>query len=265
MFYVSRDWLDSDVVEAVQRVQQPHLLESNCGWLTELVATVKGCRNDSLVDTLAYGLRQHYGTIILFHGCRPVSLESYQKHGLCPSDTGAITKQAKSLFGPEPAFDQALQSVGHAYRSYNHGKTFLCVTKESYWRSPAHHQHYLEHGSEFLSGLANRCGREDTIRSIGVPVVIECSVHSSELPLDFWPSLAGAILWDWANRLWQPRKRTSDSTLCTTVERPIPPDRIRFHHFKEIRKLITVRSGLDRDAWEIEKVRFQPLREPAKP
>jgi hypothetical protein len=234
LFSLLADKLDDSVLAEVRRRSPRFLRDDQFAWLNESVVSVRGGRLEPIPSVLAGRLLQFCDGVVEFHGCRPLSLNSYQMEGLKPSDTDSLRQQARQLFEDTREMAAAIAELGGAYESHNRGKIWLCITKESFLRR--HHEGFLLHGSEYLAGLANRLRHGETIGKLGVPTIVECVVPKSDVPVDFWIGLSQNLIEDWFSRFLGPQERSPVCTLCLEVSKRIPPELIiKYHQFKECR------------------------------
>jgi len=250
--------LDGAVLAEIRRRDPENLLDDDFSWLNESVVTIKGSVQEDIPARFAIRLAEFYDGVVAFHGCRPLSLDSYKINGLKPSDTEAIRLQAKELFGDTAALHKAILDVGPNYENHNRGVVWMCLAKESFLRG-RQHDGYLLHGSEYLAAIAHRIGQTDKLRNLGVPTIIECFVCRSQLPPGFWLSLSRTLIEDWfARYLWPDRKRPVN-TSCINVKTTIPAHRIlKCHQFDEIRRLYWWGDFQTGERKKAEAVHFRP-------
>lgn len=226
----------NDAVFAEIRRRNPlYLRDDKFAWLNESVAIARNSPVADIPDLLGTRLSQFYHGVVAFHGCRPTSLESYEKDGLRPSDTDALRVYARQLFGNTPDVDEAIASIGGSYVGHNRGRVWLCLTKEAFLLNG--HDGYLRHGSEYVSAIANRLNQQEKLRTMGTPTVIECVLTKAQLPEDFWGGLSRAMIEDWFTRFLRPEEPKHLCTYCVDIRTPIPPSSIvKFHQFKEVKR-----------------------------
>jgi hypothetical protein len=256
MFSLLADELDNAVLAEVQRRNPQYLLENKFGWLDDAVASVKG-RRQHIHSLLASRIGAYYDDVVAFHGCRPVSLETYRLEGLKPSNTEAIRRQARLLFGDSEALARAIADLGGAYESHNHGNIWLCITKESFLKQ---HDSFLLRGCEYLSGLANRVEKGDLLSRRGIPTIVECLIPASQISERFWDGLSHHFIEDWFSRFLRPREIRPICTFCLTVSTTIPPERIKFHQFMEKRHRYSWEDFNTGERQTGEYIKFSPLR-----
>jgi hypothetical protein len=262
IFALLGEKLDQGVLAEIKRRRPRHLRDDNFAWLNESVVSVKGGQVEHIPAVLGTRLSEYYDALVAFHGCRPISLESYQQKGLKPSDTEAIRNQARELFGNTPELDAAIRSLQGAYENHNRGVTWLCITKESFLQR--HHEGFLLHGCEYLAALANRIDREEMLRNRGIPTIIECVIKASELPGDFWVSLSTQMIEDWFSEFLCLRENRPVCTLCLSIKTTILPEQIiRFHQFKEVRHPYSWLESGKRMTSEAIKFSYLPSKAPA--
>jgi hypothetical protein len=259
MFALLSDKLNQIVLTEVRRRNPQYLRDDRFAWLNESVVIGNGGTLEHIPWILARRLSAYYDEVVAFHGCRPVSLESYQFDGLKPSNTESLRHQARELFGDTGELEKAIADLQGGYESHNHGKIWLCITKKSFLCS--HHDHFLLNGSEYLSGIATRVRGDDIVRNIGTPTIIECAVPVTGLKWEFWAALSDHIIEDWFSRFLRPHEKRPLCTLCVNITETIPPEKIlKFHRFREVRHRHTWRDEHGRQMHgESVKLAYQPV------
>lgn len=126
-------------------------------------------------------LRDHFTHLDLFHGCRIVDEASYLTYGLLPSDTAALLRIAREVFGDSPELAAAIKDLdGSGYRSHNHGKVYLFFARSGVEHIGAH---YLESGSEYLRAIASRLpdGARELLQARGRSAIVRCRLALEQL------------------------------------------------------------------------------------
>jgi len=140
------------------------------------------CNQESQRDAFALELREKairilnkkYSHVIAYHGCRPISEQSYLEKGIHPSDTVTLIDSARKLFDGVGDFTKALEEIGQGYMEHNQGKVGLLLSEV--WAKE--HKNSYTSGSELILALANRLGSEAIRRfhNTGKPTLIKCLV-----------------------------------------------------------------------------------------
>jgi hypothetical protein len=259
MLKLLEDKLNKAVFTEIRKRNPLYLRDDRFAWLNESVAITHNTQLEDIPDLLSVRLSQFYEYVIAFHGCRPASIESYERIGLRPSDTNALCTYARQLFGNTQALADAISNIGGSYVGHNRGRIWMCLTKEAFMLNG--HDGYLRHGSELLSAIANRLNQQEKLRSIGTPTVIECALIKTQLPEGFWSGLSRAMIEDWFNRFLRPKASKRVCTHCVVVHTPIPRERIvRFHQFDEVRSTYSWNDFQTGKKLTGESVTFRPKR-----
>ncbi len=120
-------------------------------WLPLIAAATGqrlGCR------ALAKLLVDLYEGALVFHGCRPVALDSYRKSGLRRSDTESLNTIAREIFlsGQFPELtDEHVHHAIVALGPRDDGRIFACLDRDYLL---GYCGHYLIYGSERLCSIA---------------------------------------------------------------------------------------------------------------
>lgn len=176
-------------------------------------------------EKFAAAFAAYYRHIRAFHGCRPVSLQSYFAEGLRGQTTEAIEAQFLDLFSdvPQQALHTALADFQDRKRA-ERGKFWVVLEENELIETCGH---YLIQGSEYLMGLAATLCRlapgEDyhlRLRSSGTPTVFELHISTDHLPENQVNELSRLVLSVWGERTAQRPLRMGDNP-CLTVEQTI--------------------------------------------
>lgn len=181
-----------------------------------------GCAfNDSAIETLTEAVLEQFSLFRGYHGCRPKSLESYQRDGLVPLTRERLARNAYDVLDGAIPLSELERRARCADLETRIGRVYFCADAD-YLIS--HCGHYLLQGSEALNCLWDKSNPEDfqwfqeckqRSRSYGIPTVLVCDVpidsmqpsHRNELGrtlLTFHLKLASrhpAPLKDWS-RNW---------------------------------------------------------------
>lgn len=132
-WYGSKNWhepvkrcvapfLDTRLLQYLKRNPPRYFVSDNLSWLENAVSLVKEHSPD-LRSYLADRLSTEFGYIRGFHGCRPVSLDSYREYGLQPATAESLKREAISCFGSRPRVVEAIRKLEESYVCTNVGMT----------------------------------------------------------------------------------------------------------------------------------------------
>ena len=126
-----------------------------------------------------------YDCALVYHGCRPLRVQPYYRHGLLVADNKAIDKRARRLFSgstfPEitdEIFQRAIQRIPESAN----GRAHVVLDDSGFLETSGH---YLIYGTErviaIAANLSGELGRDyrTVLRSRGKPTIFRLS-----LPLD---------------------------------------------------------------------------------
>lgn len=227
--------LDEIVVQAFLDEPPDTIVSDDLSWLEKVIKKAFGKKCDNLRELLGYQLRSHYQSVVVFHGCRPISTESYQTQGVLPSNPESLKNTARELFGNSAS---VLEAIGHlaksdpgcslSYEEHNAGRCYFVLSYDHLVNSCGH---YLLHGSEYLLCIANSIGKSHILRNRGRATVIECMISSSELPPWFFKELGGNMVERMFTRLLDPSCEAEELNFGFSIKNKVPPENIiQFHY-----------------------------------
>jgi hypothetical protein len=190
------DLIDREVMEWV-RANPPRCFgDDNLSWIDDAISAAKRVARPDIGSTLASRLKERYGFVRAFHGCRPEINASYTEHGLLPCNPAQLAQTALRLFSNRDRVQSAIDDLSKpdgqdSYQDYNRGKVFFCLEMEHLVEDCGH---YMLYGSEYLLAVANRVGEPEVLRRRGRATVIECDVPIPDIPMEDVRGLAGEIL-----------------------------------------------------------------------
>jgi hypothetical protein len=186
--------------------------------------------------------RLRYSHIRVYHGCRPVDVQSYYKKGLLLCDTDALVERFREIFlsGKFPELtEEILQESIEEAASYSIGRDgescfFLddrvCVERDS---------HYLIYGSEYLSVLVANLPVENSkekyypvLRGIGKPTIFEIDLPNiiENVRDNVMFELFQDMLTEWTSCVAHSRTEISNSEICISLRKAIQPEHIHSHY-----------------------------------
>ena len=229
-----RPLLDGQVIQEFLNQPPEMIVSDDLSWLEKVIKRAYGKKCGNVRELLACQLSAHYDSVVAFHGCRPVSIESYQTQGILPSNSEQLRNIARELFGQSAmvtsAIDHLAQSDSGSSFSYEEHNTGRCYFVLSYEHLVNSCGHYLLYGSEYLLCIANSIGKAHILRNRGRATVIECQIPSSALPSWFFKELAGSLLERMFSRLLEPSCEPDELNFGFAIKNKTPPEGIiRFH------------------------------------
>src|SRR5688572_24125058 len=103
-------YIDSAVLRCLKKNPPRHFVSDNLAWLEAAVLKVKGVSIE-LKAELAEKLPWEFDFIRGFHGCRPVSIDSYLEHGILPATAEWFRKEAIDCFGDTPRVREVMATL----------------------------------------------------------------------------------------------------------------------------------------------------------
>ncbi|MCE0483308.1 MAG: hypothetical protein LV479_03610 [Methylacidiphilales bacterium] len=217
---ILKEHLDDKVISRLREIPPEYVVSDDLSWLDDAVAEVKGFRPDTKAQ-LASGLKQHYQYLRAYHGCRPVSLDSYRQLGVRPCNPSELQAIARQIFKNKEGVEEAILHLASSsrflsYEEHNSGKVFFCLTRRELVEFCGH---YLLHGSEYLQAIACRINESHVLRERGKATVIECDIPIGDMDTRTISELAGVMLERIGYGLlrWPPETISSNFGLSITV------------------------------------------------
>lgn len=159
-----------------------------------------------------------------FHGCRPLNWKSYRTQGLCLSDTEALKREAREIFGDSDALQAAFDNFDINYAKYNEGYIYLCLDRRVLVRAAGH---YLKYGSECLLYVAHRLHSEHLLIERGIPTLIHCNLLYDWLTPETRKGLMGTIFEDlFYHLLGEPMEDSNYLDFSIYIQKPVSPQNI---------------------------------------
>lgn len=129
-------------------------------------------------------LQKQYSHIRGYHGCRPLSLDTYYKNGIVPINKNDALKLALYLLNNDRISEDKIAGV------FNSHWSSLMDSQKYVWLTLKrdelidHCGHYLIYGSEFICGIAAELFCQERLKK-GVPTIFHCDVPIEKIPLDY--------------------------------------------------------------------------------
>ncbi|MBR8279086.1 hypothetical protein [Burkholderia vietnamiensis] len=228
------EWLDATskyaghvLTPALRRTlakTRPKCWSDDMSWLSDW---------EDLVPEFAFCLAKQYTHLKAFHGCRPVTLSSYYKHGLRGQDGDQLISFFREIFADVPASDLDAAIASLDDRSTRERGAIWLVSDDR--EMIEEYGHYVIQGSEFLMALAATLGvsrsGEDyrfRLRERGVPTVLEIDLPVGFVNGDDIEEVAKLVLSVWGQAATKQRAGSSPSP-CYVVRRTIGAECIVGH------------------------------------
>ncbi len=158
--------------DIVEYCDDPEAFETLAGQSIEAMITMEKINE----------FRQQYSHIRVYHGCRPVDVQSYYKKGLLLHDKDALVERFREIFlsgkFPELTEEMLQESIEEAapYSVGRDGELCLIIDDRVIIERDGH---YLVYGGEYLSGLVTNLPLKNSqekylpvLREIGKPAII---------------------------------------------------------------------------------------------
>lgn len=227
--------LDQKVIQTFLNKPPDSFFGDDLSWLERIIKKAHGRKCENFHNLLVNQLRSHYQAVVAFHGCRPVSVESYQIHGLLPASSEQLRKTATESFGTAASVLKAIDNLAttdggciQSYEEHNSGRCYLALSYDFLVNSCGH---YMLYGSEYLLCVAKAIGKANLLRHRGKAVIIECLVPTNELPSYFFKELGGNMVERMFKRLLDDSSESEELNFGFPIKNKIPPENIiKFHY-----------------------------------
>lgn len=162
----------------------PNLDGISSSELIEYFAVISEIENseEALIQFVEFEFLNHFSKIRLFHGCRPINLNSYLEQGILKNNQNRLENEARNIFSETNPSKQLLEKLedailelGELYTPYKK-RVFLIVDDRVLLETAGH---YLINGSEYLLAIAVRVpcqNMQDLLRKRGTPTIIFCDI-----------------------------------------------------------------------------------------
>lgn len=120
-----------------------------------------------------------------YHGCRPMSIDSYYKDGIKPINKKFAKQEALLRLCDQYITEERVIEV------FNKSWTALQYPHKSVWFTYSENEffnscgHYLIYGSEFLCGMATELFCQPNLKRIGIPTIFYCDIPLDNIPKDY--------------------------------------------------------------------------------
>lgn len=194
ILHLLNDFVDKAVLKEVRKNPPRHFASDNLEWLDRAIRKIKGIPFSNIHTALIEQFPTRYQFVRAFHGCRPVSIESYKEHGIMVSNPAVLNDLAFQIFQNAERIESAIKDLktnSPSYPDHNQGKVFFCLTLEEFIEDCGH---YLLYGSEYLGAIGFRIGQAETLRRRGRATVVECNIPMTDISGEYIKCLMGEIL-----------------------------------------------------------------------
>ncbi|WP_232448494.1 hypothetical protein [Burkholderia ubonensis] len=188
---------------------------------------------EHLVPKFLECFTSHYTHLKAFHGCRPVTLSSYYKHGLMGQDRDKLLAHFREIYSDLPSADLDAAIAKFSDRSARERGSVWLVGDDR--ELVEEYGHYIIQGSEFLMALAAALGSSSTgedfrfrLRDSGIPTVLEVDIPIEIIGGNDIQEVAQMVLSEWGQTVTELPLGFSSSP-CYVVRRDIPPQFIEAH------------------------------------
>lgn len=139
-------------------------------------------------------LYNEYTHIRGYHGCRPISVKEYYKHGIKPIEKSSARQEALDRLCNEWIPKEAvITSFEKAWKElqYPHKSVWLTYSKAELLESCGH---YIIYGSEFICGIAAELFCQSNLKKIGTPTIFCCDIPLKNVPECYFEDISQMII-----------------------------------------------------------------------
>lgn len=187
-------------------------------------------------------MRSTFGSVSMFHCCRPVNVQSYYDRGFRVLDSRQANDLFRKVFVGNPRFPEITAAHAEATiegmaRSYKrHGYVYFGLDDRFLIQ---HCGHYLIYGSEYLQALAASVGGQigrptrSELRRIGIPTVFVVDVPVQRFSDSDLTTLGESALHAWAYGIAHKTEDVRKIDFGIGIEHCLGPEFIREHYSPE--------------------------------
>ncbi len=167
----------------------------------------------------------NYETFVVFHGCRPVDVQSYYDEGLKISDLDRLNQIAREVFltSSFPVITESALTEAIEQMDGDPGKLFVVLDDRDLLQ---HCGHYMIYGSEHLCGiganLSHRYGIDcrQLLKRRGRPTLLRIRLPRESIPPDEIDSLALELcdVWTESRRDAKPPQKDYCFSLDSSID-----------------------------------------------
>jgi len=217
----------------VEYCDDPEAFEKLAGHSIDLMVTTEKINE----------FRQRYSHIRVYHGCRPIDVQSYYEKGLLLCDMNALVDRFREIFlsGDYPELTEEIlqKSIKEAapYSVGRDGESCLHIDDRFLVEYCGH---YLIYGSEYLSGLINHLPIENAkkdqylfaLREIGKPTFLEINLPNTTEYIEdgIIYQIIQEMLTGWTFCLAHSRTESCLFDCTFTLNKPLLPKHICSHY-----------------------------------
>lgn len=195
-----------------------------------------------LVEEVLNRFYERYAFLRMYHGCRPISVESYYDSGIQVLNISEMNSRFQRIFLDNPKYplvsaDLIQDAIEHMAKSYKRqGYVYFGIDDRFLIN---HCGHYIIEGSEYLQSLAAfierkiGCDLKSELRRYGKPTVFTARIPVSAIPRGTLRELACELLQTWAYNVAHSRSHSYELDFGIELDRELPPDHIIGHYHPE--------------------------------
>lgn len=117
-----------------------------------------------------------------YHGCRPISIDSYYKNGIKPIKKEFAKREAiLRLCDQWTTEEKVIELFNKSWQDlkYPHKSVWLTFSQNEFFNGAGH---YLIYGSEFLCGMAAQLFCQSNLKRMGIPTIFHCDIPLEDIP-----------------------------------------------------------------------------------
>lgn len=197
-----------EVIEGLRQLPAKRMFDDTMNYLNEALAEVGAEPVQKLLPKIQSAFSRDFSALRAFHACKPVSLDSYYRHGIMPLSRQWLVQAAFDLFEGTIPLEEIRQIAAKADLSIRQGLIFFAVDPDELTGQAGH---YLIYGPESMNSLwhdddVRFRDSQDRQRRRGIPTLFECAVPLAQIGSEWKRELTKTLV----TRYFRGRSMTPD-------------------------------------------------------
>lgn len=171
-------------------------------------------QKEKVLNSLIERFKDSIQFIVGFHGCRPVSVDSYYNNGLLSHNIDLLLNSFRSIFSDidDIQLNEAIEKDSNSINE--HRKLFFFSKPEDFDTTT---NHYILYGSERILGLARKLEKQfgysdqfaSRLRANGIPTIFKVHIPTKQITEHEIKSIVKELATFWAKNTIDPTKQHS--------------------------------------------------------
>ena len=178
-----RSRVPPSVVLALRNVPAERMYADTAQYLKEALQKANAELLESLLSKLEAAVCAGFSTVRAFHGCKPVSLDSYHQNGIRPLDPEWLVRETFDVFEGTIPVEEIQRRVAKSALNGRQGLIYFVTDPDVLTERSGY---YLIYGPESLNCLwgndpSRQLEMQHRQRKRGIPTLFECAVPLTQI------------------------------------------------------------------------------------